>query len=1217
MHLVCNQFRGDWMSRSTSFAAISLAVLILISDAAYPQNPGSEKSKWVTQKPQNLTVNSDPATLTTVLVPRSGAPKLQQTDMTQKMNLIVEFKEEPMFVRQLRQGSAITDRSTYESRLAQFRSDIVALRASGFKGLKVPLSNPVVSREYTKVFFGAAITVPRAMLSQIAGLSYVKRVFIDRPVKALLEQSVHQIRADSVWSIFGTKGDGIVVGTEDTGIDYGDSALGGGFGPGYKVVGGYNFIANNNDPMDDNGHGTHVAGIIAADGGGFEGVAPHAKLMAFKVLNSAGAGLESTVIAGVERAADPNDDGNDSDRVDVLNISLGGSGSPDDPLCTAVDNIVDLGVSVCAAAGNSGNFFTIGSPAAAPLAITVGAVDSSDNLASFSSKGPNPLIYSIKPEVVAPGVSVLSTYLNNSSATFSGTSMATPFVSGVCALLKSLHRSWTPYTLKSAVVNSAVDIGDEAMAAGAGRVDAFNAARTSTFAVPCDLSFGLDSSSSQTWTEGDTLWISNANSETQTYTFSFDNVPSGVSLSVNPSTLSLAGNTMQSVVVTLDVDNSVVPFPSQGSCTYSGNCVLAGTEDTIRLPWAFVKLARVLLSFDQPEPMFILTSKFSAFSNGDATWLGEYTAQLDIPKGEYDLLAFYQSLTVDKVVIDENTMLGDVTQVPLLSSSATNLINLDGVDENGERLSNYPSLMKNFSIGFPDSSISLGMLVIGQPDSILFSNVSQRFSLWCGEFASNGLNSVYSIQFGSISGIDRGQDLTNLPSELYSETVHAGFPPFVDGMYKRMDYVGWNLITIPGFGMFGIGEQLPINGGFNGDWSGTLHLTKSRAGPFTFPASLSALYGPEQFAASTLFEYEWFDTPTAQVYHDSVGFYWLDTPSAATFLVPNAGSITLGHALMYPDVSTSNNELGKSNILAFAEFFGASGEYFRNFPDSSTYKIFDAENNVVASDTESNFPGYGINVAPGRYSYQLTNRDYFIRGVRGTDTLTCRFDLSKPDANSPGLTSMRLLNASGMPTDSLSVGERGTLVFSAADDNALDADSTRLFYKLDEAGDWVRITVSETREDSSDGTGYVADMGATSLVDSASVDLKIDLLDRSGNSTEWLMEPAYCVGNFGVPTSVDVNPGTGQLPKAFSLFQNYPNPFNPTTTIHYDLPKTSRVTLQIYDVLGRKVATLVKEIEMAGKYTTSFDGSRLATGVYFYRLTAGDFVSTKKMLLVK
>jgi len=88
-------------------------------------------------------------------------------------------------------------------------------------------------------------------------------------------------------------------------------------------------------------------------------------------------------------------------------------------------------------------------------------------------------------------------------------------------------------------------------------------------------------------------------------------------------------------------------------------------------------------------------------------------------------------------------------------------------------------------------------------------------------------------------------------------------------------------------------------------------------------------------------------------------------------------------------------------------------------------------------------------------------------------------------------------------------------------------------------------------------------------------------------------------------------------PKEFKLEQNYPNPFNPTTTIQYQLPQDARVTLKIYDILGSEVATLVNEEQEAGYKEVQFTGSNIASGMYVYRLTAGDYVSVKKMMLLK
>jgi hypothetical protein len=93
--------------------------------------------------------------------------------------------------------------------------------------------------------------------------------------------------------------------------------------------------------------------------------------------------------------------------------------------------------------------------------------------------------------------------------------------------------------------------------------------------------------------------------------------------------------------------------------------------------------------------------------------------------------------------------------------------------------------------------------------------------------------------------------------------------------------------------------------------------------------------------------------------------------------------------------------------------------------------------------------------------------------------------------------------------------------------------------------------------------------------------------------------------------------GGQQTPREFKLAQNYPNPFNPSTTIQYELPKDVHVTFKLFDVLGREVMTLVDEEEKAGYHSASLNASTLASGVYFYRLTAGTFVDTRKMLVIK
>jgi hypothetical protein len=107
---------------------------------------------------------------------------------------------------------------------------------------------------------------------------------------------------------------------------------------------------------------------------------------------------------------------------------------------------------------------------------------------------------------------------------------------------------------------------------------------------------------------------------------------------------------------------------------------------------------------------------------------------------------------------------------------------------------------------------------------------------------------------------------------------------------------------------------------------------------------------------------------------------------------------------------------------------------------------------------------------------------------------------------------------------------------------------------------------------------------------------------------KWTREPISIVG---------VTEGSSGIPKVYALYQNYPNPFNPTSIIRYDLPKSSFVTLKIYDVLGRQVSTLVNERQEPGVHQVNWQPSGFASGVYFYRMQAGSFVETKKLILLR
>lgn len=254
--------------------------------------------------------------------------------------------------------------------------------------------------------------------------------------------NITQIGADQV-HLGGNTGQGVKVAVIDTGIDYTHPELAG------IYAGGYDFVNNDDDPMDDHGHGTHCAGILAAaiNGEGVIGVAPDVELYALKVLNSSGNGYWSDIVLAVQWCVD--------NEIQITSNSYGGSGYNAD-LETAFNNAYYSGVLSIAAAGNSGggeNYDRVLYPAKLSSVVAVAATDSSDNRAYFSSTGPT-------VEVSAPGVNIYSS-IPGGYGYKQGTSMACPHVVGEAAQVEYAHPDWDNITVRGQIRASATDLGKE------------------------------------------------------------------------------------------------------------------------------------------------------------------------------------------------------------------------------------------------------------------------------------------------------------------------------------------------------------------------------------------------------------------------------------------------------------------------------------------------------------------------------------------------------------------------------------------------------------------------------------------------------------------------------------------------------------------------------------------------------------------------------------
>ncbi|MER5762991.1 S8 family serine peptidase [Streptomyces sp. NPDC002082] len=293
-------------------------------------------------------------------------------------------------------GNAEETKAAREARAAEVtaaRKNLTGRHDAFLAGAKGAGVTATSVRRHTLLLNAVAMTVgadDQAKLRRLPGVKAVSPVGTSRALDADANGVVGNPALWAREDPGGAKvtGRGVTVAVIDTGVDYGHPDLGGGFGAGHKVVGGWDFVDNDADPMDDNGHGTHVAGIVAgkpAAAGGVTGAAPDAELLAYRVLGANGSGDDSGIIAAIEAAVDPAN----PHRADIINMSLGNSaGTASDPLSRAASAAVDAGVLVFASAGNSGpGYWTVGSPAAAPGVIAVGASTSGIRLPVLKAAG--------------------------------------------------------------------------------------------------------------------------------------------------------------------------------------------------------------------------------------------------------------------------------------------------------------------------------------------------------------------------------------------------------------------------------------------------------------------------------------------------------------------------------------------------------------------------------------------------------------------------------------------------------------------------------------------------------------------------------------------------------------------------------------------------------------------------------------------------------------
>jgi PGF-pre-PGF domain-containing protein len=540
-------------------------------------------------------------------------------DSSDAVPVIVERRGDPPEVGR-------TDGNADRTPAADLRSDLDG--TSGLQTDRTLESADAVSADVSKVDAASAYDSLRTSPD-------VARVSLDGRMSVDLDDVSELTDAGRARGEYGVSGENVSVAVLDTGVDDSHPDL-------RDAVTRQVDFTGEGTTDDPHGHGTHVAGIVAGDGtasdGTYTGIAPNASVQNLRVIGRNGYGSRSDVIDAMEYAVDETD-------ADVISISLGGPTYDNDPYYSAVEYAVERNVSVVVAAGNDGRdgYGTVVSPGVVPAALTVGASDDGDGLASFSSRGPTPGD-GVKPDLVAPGVGVASAKAGTDGYVgYSGTSMATPAVSGIAALLLDANPDWTPTEVRSALVTRTdrLDGDYDVYQAGSGRANATAALTGDVTVAPTTVDYGVVR---PTTNETRVVELANRGSEMTTLNVSaraadIDDGTNG-DVSLNRTTVSVGPDETAAVAVRVN--------GTTDAGVYSGRLLVDRGEH--RASFGYTIGHRLSVTKRGANGTSVAGDEVVLYRHGD----GGSTEVLSLSGGSADALVFEDTYTVVSGGVDES-----------------------------------------------------------------------------------------------------------------------------------------------------------------------------------------------------------------------------------------------------------------------------------------------------------------------------------------------------------------------------------------------------------------------------------------------------------------------------------------------------------------------------------------------------------------------------------
>lgn len=1195
-----------------------------------------------------------------------------------------------------------------------------------------------VLHDYRRAFNGMALTAPRWMRSHLEALPQVDHVLTfpvmavappqsnATPVRATAREfEVNRIiGATRVHNELDLRGQGVLIGVLSSGIDYMHPDLGGGIGPEFTVVGGYDFVNDDADPMDDVGLGTLAAGLIAGDAGPrsrwYRGVAHDARLLAIKVIGEDASYhyvSVSTMLAGLDYALDPDGDPATDDVPEVLYIGAYRSVDPfnaSDPMAEAVNTIVEAGI-VCVASGDGYKTFqNVPSPANAERAITVGATTAEDELASTTLFGPTQFTYLSKPDVLSPGFSVEATQpLSRGSKygmSWGGAPTAAAHVAGAVALLLEDDPTLQPDQVKSKIVHGALDLNLPVRQQGGGRLDVYEALQRAVVVTPTAASFGQLPATEQVTTER-TFTFQNTGMAPVSYDLALQIFRArGVQLRLSRQQMTIAPGASETVTLSFTADPAEVPYLDSPR-DYLAALVATNADETIELQLSFGHVNQLSVDFEQtPDLFYIIDDDVRRFypTSSALRW--------PVPKGTYSIMAAYSNVDLNGdthlryVVRDDVAVEGQTAQM-LSPSLAKHAVDFDLRGADGQPITaDYQALqLQNPAAanGFVQTYPFMRSVQLA-PASLQFSTFSAAYRVdVLLHNLSDPSGDDYTFRFSITDGISESVTLQNAPDALVPVETEYVLPPYVTPSDELLliprQYFSSVLYTTAGY------DEAPDSHYIlRAPYVHRLYAMPRPDG-HSFPYDSFALYRRSDDLPLDLTSRGGENLVLiAPVYELTVDSLWLRR-AVDGFLPPRVSYRSTNTDIRHRLGSTG---FFSGNQFSGGIFLGPHGEVV-NAPIDVRYLTDDRQ---VDAEVRPNFwrtPTSNLAWNP---------RESFQRGIRltfedaQTDGLPARIvgevRHNGDSRNVPDVTHFQATH-NGRVSDVFTAATPPTFYIEA--DIAIQRESNEplfegLFYRRHGDIEWMPLSTTPS------GSGYEAAWPEN--VPGAYYDVRADFGTVAGNTLSQRIVPMFRFGERSaaqnqppsVPTAlaplsealgaasmltpttfrwtapVDSDPGddvrlrwrlvgpgtdltlapdtdstltvtlqpyvspeetyqwwveaadgfsivssdttaiyvqpnivsteehNAEVPTEVALTSNYPNPFTEATTLEFTLPEPLTARLDVFDTLGRRVATLAQGWQAAGTHRLEWQAGAAPSGVYFARLQAGTYVKTLRMV---